>query len=408
MAAKFDVVIVGSGHAGAQAALALRQNKFAGTIALVGDELDPPYERPPLSKDYLAGEKPFERILLRKPEFWQERDIALFPGTRIETVDPNARTLTDADGNIMEYGDLIWATGGRPRTLPCGSDIGTAGVHAIRTKADVDQLVAELPQARKVVIIGGGYIGLEAAAVLVKTGREVTLVEAAPRILARVAGPDLSRFYEARHAREGVTLLVDTRTSCLKSVGGRVTGVELESGSELPADLVIVGIGIVPNVEPLLAAGAEGDNGVRVDGQCRTSLPHIYAVGDCALHENAFADGDAIRLESVQNANDQATVAAKVICGQEAVYEALPWFWSNQYDLKLQTAGLSAGHDDSVVRGDPAEGSFSVCYLKGGRLIAVDAVNRPKDFIQSQKLIKERRAVDRDRLADGSVLLKEL
>ncbi len=402
------MAIVGAGHAGAQAAIALRGQGYEGRIGLIGDEPDLPYERPPLSKDYLAGTKPFERMLLRKADFWEERGIILLPSTRIESVDAGAHELIDAEGEAIHYGQLIWAAGGEPRTLPCGSDVGLGGVHAIRTHADVQLLRKELEAAQDIAVIGGGYIGLEAAAVLTGLGKSVTVIEAQDRVLARVAGEPLSRFYQQRHEAEGVTFRLSTTTACLEGKNGQVRGVELSCGESLPCDLVIVGIGIVPNVQPLFACGAKGGNGVKVDGACRTSLPDVFAIGDCALHENAYAHGAEIRLESVQNANDMAGVVARVIAGQKASYDALPWFWSNQYDLKLQTAGLSPGADDAILRGDPADGKFSVCYMKEGRLIAIDAVNRPADFVQAQRLIREGASPDPAALADARVALKLL
>ena len=402
----YDVLIVGGGHGGAQAAIALRTQGFAGSIAILGREDEPPYERPPLSKEYLAREKPFERLYLRPREYWADKAVDLLLGREVTAVDPAARQVTCADGAVLAYGELVWATGGDPRRLTCpGAEL--AGVHYVRTRADVDALMAELPGVSRAVVIGGGYIGLEAAAVLTKLGKAVTLIEALPRVLARVAGEDLSRFYEAEHRAHGV----DLRTGCGVEAllgEGRVAGVRLADGTELPGDVVIVGIGIIPCVEPLLSAGAEGGNGVLVDGQCRTSLPHVFAIGDCAAHANGFAEGAVIRLESVQNANDQATVVAKVITGQEASYGATPWFWSNQYDLKLQTVGLSTGHDATVLRGDPAARSFTVVYLKQGQVIALDCVNCAKDYAQGRKLVEQRVAADPAALADPAIPLKEL
>lgn len=405
---EYGVAIIGAGHAGAQAAIALRKEGFAGTVALIGDEPDPPYERPPLSKDYLKDEKTFERMLIRRPDFWADKEIALLPATRIEAVDAATRRLRAAEGPAIQYGKLIWAAGGRPRPLPCGSDVGLRGVHAVRTRTDVDRLKAELPAARRAVIIGGGYIGLEAAAAMAGRGLDITVIEAEDRLLARVAGAHISAFYRRRHEAAGVRFLLATRTSCLRAEDGAVAGVELELGETLPADIVIVGIGILPNVEPLLAAGAEGDNGVMVDASCRTSLPDIWAIGDCARHRNPYAGGAAVRLESVQNANDQANVAAADICGRPAKYEALPWFWSNQYEVRLQTAGLSAGHDEAVLRGDPETGRFSVCYLKAGQLIAADCIGRPADFVQAQKLIAAGVHPQRAALEDPETPLKSL
>ncbi|MBO9711459.1 FAD-dependent oxidoreductase [Sphingomonas sp.] len=401
----FDVVIAGAGHAGAQAAIALRQNGFAGSIAMIGAEPELPYERPPLSKDYLAGEKPFERLLIRPAAFWAERAVTMLAGRRVASVDPAARTVS-AGGEAIGYGELVWAAGGSPRRLSCeGGDL--AGVHAIRTRADVDALIGELPGIARVVVVGGGYIGLEAAAVLAKLGKQVTVVEALDRVLARVAGEPLSRFYEAEHRAHGVTVRLGVQVEALEGTD-RVTGVRLAGGEVLPADAVIVGIGIIPEAAPLLEAGAQGGNGVLVDAQCRTSLPHVFAVGDCALHANRFAEGALIRLESVQNANDQATVAAKTILGIEAAYDAVPWFWSNQYDLKLQTVGLSIGHDAVVTRGDPAGRSFSLVYLRGGRVIALDCVNLVKDYAQGKRLVVDGVAAEPALLADAGVPLKEI
>jgi len=268
-------------------------------------------------------------------------------------------------------------------------------------------MIAELDRTARVAVIGGGYIGLEAAAVLRKLGKEVVLLEALDRVLARVAGEQLSHFYEKEHRDHGVDLRTGVMVESIVGEDGRATGVRLADG-EVIADMIIVGIGIVPAVEPLIAAGAQGGNGVLVDEHCRTSLADIYAIGDCAAHTNNFAGGATIRLESVQNANDQAATAAKAILGNPAPYDAIPWFWSNQYDLKLQTVGLSMGYDETVLRGDPASRSFSVVYLKAGRVIALDCVNAVKDYVQGRKLIIARTSPDKARLGDADVPLKEL
>ncbi len=402
----FEVLIVGGGHGGAQVAVMLRTQKFAGSVAIVGDEPELPYERPPLSKEYFAGEKEFERIQLRPARYWDERDVTMLLGTRVVGVDPAAHTVTTDGGETIGYGKLVWAAGGAPRMLPIpGGDL--PGVQGVRTRADADAMKAASETARQIVVIGGGYIGLEAAAVLTKAGKQVVLLEAQDRVLARVAGEALSRFYEKEHREHGVDLRLGV---CVEAIEGEahVTGVRLSDGEVIPADLVIVGIGIVPAVEPLLAAGAEGGNGVLVDRHCKTSLPDIYAIGDCAAHENPFAEGAVIRLESVQNANDQANVVARGICGDEAPYHAIPWFWSNQYDLKLQTAGLSTGHDRAVLRGDPATRSFSVVYLKQGRVIAIDCVNATKDYVQGRMIVTAGLQATPGQLADTRTPLKEL
>jgi 3-phenylpropionate/trans-cinnamate dioxygenase ferredoxin reductase subunit len=402
----YDVLIVGSGHGGAQAAIALRQLKFEGTIGIVGKEAELPYERPPLSKDYLAGEKPFERLLIRPASFWQERAVELTPRAEIVKVDVDARTATAADGRAFGYDRLIWAAGGKPRRLTCsGHDL--AGVHSIRSRSDVDLLKEELASAATAVIIGGGYIGLEAAAVLTKLGKRVVLLEALDRVLARVAGEPLSRFYEAEHRRHGVDVRLGASVECIEERNGGVEAVRLSSGERIPADLVVVGIGITPAVAPLFEAGAECSDGVHVDEHCRTSLAGIYAVGDCALHANRYAGGAAVRIESVQNAHDEATTAARHICGQPQPYDAVPWFWSNQYDLRLQTVGLSAGHDRSVIRGDPAERSFSLVYYRGGEIVALDCVNATRDYVQGRALVSARARLPEATVGDVRVSLKE-
>jgi 3-phenylpropionate/trans-cinnamate dioxygenase ferredoxin reductase component len=404
-----DVVIVGAGHGGAQAAIALRQSGFAGSILMIGREPDLPYERPPLSKEYLAREKDFERLLIRPARFWAEQRIKLALGREVVAVDPEAKELALLDGEWVGYGSLIWAAGGVPRRLSCaGADL--RGVHAVRTRADVDGLMAELAAgARRAVVIGGGYIGLEAAAALTKHGCSVVLLEALARVLARVAGEHLSEFYRRKHNAHGVDVRTDVSVSCIEGHEERTTGVRLSDGSIVPADLVIVGIGIAPCVGPLLDAGAAGANGVTVDAYCRTSLADVYAIGDCAAHPNPFADGAVIRLESVQNASDMANAVAKTICGMPSPYQATPWFWSNQYDLRLQTVGLSAGHDQAVLRSEHQDSdSFSVIYLRAGKVVALDCVNRVKDYVQGRKLVEKRALVVPERLADPNVALRDL
>lgn len=403
---RFDVVIVGGGHGGANAAVALRQRGYQGTLAIIGDDPNLPYERPPLSKEYLAGEKGFERILIRPPSFWTERSISTILGRRVLTVDPEAKILTLTSGERVEYGTLIWSAGGRARRMTCsGSHL--RGVHSVRSRADVDRIIDVLPQVSKVVVIGGGYIGLEAAAVLTKLGKRVIVLEAQDRVLARVSGPSLSAFFQSEHRARGADVRLNVAVDCV--VGDdKVSGVRLQDGEEISADLVIVGIGIIPEVEPLIEAGANGGNGVAVDAYCRTSLADVFAIGDCALHASRFADGMLVRLESVQNANDMATVAAKSIIGAPVSYDAVPWFWSNQYDLKLQTVGLSTGHDEEVIRGEPSSRSFSVIYLKGGKVSALDCVNATRDYVQGRALVLSGAEIDVTRLADTSVSLKEL
>ncbi len=404
---RYEVVIVGAGHGGAAAAIALRQNKFEGTIAMIGAEPELPYERPPLSKEYFSGERSLERILIRPPAFWGERDITMHLGQRVIAVDSDAHWLTLDDGSTVGYRHLIWATGGSPRRLAC-SGHNLAGVHTVRTRADADRMRGELDTTTRAVVIGGGYVGLEAAAVLAKFGKQVTVLEALDRVLARVAGAPLSRFYEAEHRAHGVDVRLGARVDCIEGKHGRVCGVRLADGEMLPCEMVIVGIGIVPAVEPLIAAGAEGGNGVAVDAHCRTSLPDVFAIGDCALHSNVFADNTRIRLESVQNANDQATVVVRGLTGNPIEYRAVPWFWSNQYDLRLQTVGLSIGHDQCVRRGDPATRSFSLIYLRDGKVIALDCVNATKDYVQGRALVIDGARIAPEQLADPATPLKEM
>ena len=427
MSDRVDVLVVGAGQGGAQAAAALRLHNYAGSIAIVGEEADLPYERPPLSKEYLAGEKAFERILLRPPTFWAEKSITLRVGVRVTQVDAAAHGARLSDGTALGYGTLIWAAGGHARRLTCsGHDL--VGVHSVRSRADVDRMRTELAATQRVVIVGGGYIGLEAAAVLRTLGKTVTVLEALDRVLARVAGEPLSRWYEAEHRAHGVDVRLGAQVVCIEEKDGRAVGVRVKhpaSGADeesVPADMVIVGVGIVPAVEPLLAAGATANmgtnGGVLVDLQGKTSLPDVYAVGDCAAHPNVHAHlpaGVVLRLESVQNAMDQATIAARAIAGSDERYLAIPWFWSNQYDLRLQTIGLSLGYDEIVVRGSLGRGegqrSFSLVYLRQDQVIALDCVNAARDYVQGKALIAAARAVtraDRATLADPTVPLKSL
>ncbi|HEX8653730.1 MAG TPA: FAD-dependent oxidoreductase [Allosphingosinicella sp.] len=395
----YDVAIVGTGHGGAQAAIQLRQLGFAGSIGFIGREPDLPYERPPLSKDYLAGERDYERLLIRPPGFWSERGIVVVTGRDVVRLDPKRRRLGCADGEEVGYGKLIWAAGGVPKRLACP---GAELAHAIRSRADVDRL-REALASRRVAVIGGGYIGLETAAVLRKLGKEVVLLEALDRVLARVAGEPLSRFVEARHRAEGVDLRLGASVAAVEE-----DAVTLANGGTVACDIVIAGVGIDAAAAPLLEAGAEGGNGVLVDRFCRTSLADVWAVGDCALHESRWAGGASIRLESVQNAHDMAATAARDIAGQPRPYDAVPWFWSNQYDLRLQSVGLWLGYDEIVTRGDPESGSFSLVYLAAGRVIALDCVNAVRDYAQGRKLVEQGARIAAPDLADRSRQLKEL
>ena len=404
-----DVVIVGSGHGGAQAAIALRQKGHEDSILMIGRDAVPPYERPPLSKEYLAGDKTFERIMIRPEKFWADKGIELRLGSGVSAIDPAAHSVTLSDGSEIGYRKLIWAGGADPRRLGI-TGANLKGIHYVRDKRDADAMMAALENgAKRAAIIGAGYIGLEAAAVLRKLGCEVTVLEMQDRVLARVAGEELSRFYEEEHRRQGVDVRLSQGVSEIIGEDGKVTGILLDNGETLDCDMIVVGIGIVPAVAPLIAAGAAGSNGVDVDVYCRTTLDDVFAIGDCAAHANPFADSAVIRLESVQNANDMANTVARAIMGDKEPYHALPWFWSNQYDLKLQTAGLNLGYDATVVRGDPADRKFTVVYLKEGRPIAFDCVNTMKDYVQGRKLLEAGvEAIDPALLADADVPLKEM
>jgi len=399
----YDCLIVGSGHGGVQAAVSLRQHGFSGSIGLVSDDRDLPYERPPLSKDYLAGTKPFERILIRPPEFWAIRNIDLLLGNEVTRLDATEKRVFCANGAAFGYGHLIWAAGGRPRKMTCaGHEL--RGIHSMRNRADVDGIIDDLESVQRVVVIGGGYIGLEAAAVLTKLGKAVVVLEAMDRVLARVAAEPLSRFYEKEHRDHGVDVRLGTGIESFVGQDGRLVGVRLTDGETLAADMAIVGIGILPCVEPLLAAGAVGRNGVDIDDHCRTSLANVFAIGDCAR----MVSGHGLRIESVQNASDQATAVTKTLCGEPVPYSAVPWFWSNQYVLRLQTIGLSSGYDQTVVRGDPNGRKFSVVYLREGVVIALDCVNAVKDYVEGRALVEGKARIAADTLADTGVTLKSM
>ena len=402
---KTGVLIVGAGHAGAQVALMLRKLGYSGAIALVGAEPDYPYERPSLSKGYLAGEDSLESITIRPKEVWDGEKVDVLLGRRIVQVVPDDQQAICGNGETISYDKLIWAAGGSPRQLsvPGGH---LSSIHVIRSRADVDALRAETAQAKNIVVIGGGYIGLEASSVLVGFGKRVTILEGQNRLLSRVAGPELSAFYAKEHRNKGVNVRLGTAIEEILGMDGRATGVRIAGGEILLADAIIVGIGIEPEVAPLIEAGAQGAlAGVKVDEFCRTTLSNIYAAGDCAAHPNRYADGALTRLESIQNAYDQATVVAKSIVGDPVSYDAVPWFWSEQYDLKLQTAGLLNDYDEVVLRGDPETRSFSVIYLKEDRVIALDCVNDVKSYAHGRRLISKGGECERNVLVDPSLPL---
>jgi 3-phenylpropionate/trans-cinnamate dioxygenase ferredoxin reductase subunit len=399
------LVIVGGGQAAAQAVQSLRQQNFAGAITLVADEPYPPYQRPPLSKKYLAGELARERLFLRPPTFYTERGVELLTGLRAEELEPTARRVRLADGRVLRYDRLLLATGSRVRTLDVPG-AGLRGVHYLRTIADVDGISASLTPGARAVLVGAGYIGLEVAAVLRQRGFEVTVLEAASRVMARAVSPEVSAAYERYHRDAGVAIHPGASVRALRGTE-RVDAVETTDGRSFPCDVAIVGIGVVPNVELAAAAGLACDNGILVDEFARTADPHVVAAGDCTNHPLPGL-GRRVRLESVPNAVHQAKIAAAALLGAPVPYSEVPWFWSDQYDLKLQIVGLAAGYDEVVVRGDPAARSFAAFYLAAGRLLAVDAVNSPREFLAAKRLVAERASVPQEKLRDPSVDLAAL
>jgi 3-phenylpropionate/trans-cinnamate dioxygenase ferredoxin reductase subunit len=378
-------VIVGAGQAGVQVAAELRAAGYAPPITLVGAETALPYHRPPLSKAYLTGEKSLDALQMRGAAFYVEQHITLMQGVAAAAIDAGARRVILEDGSALAYDHLVLATGASPRPLTCpGHDL--EGVLALRGLADADALKTRLTSARSLVVVGGGFIGLEAAASARKLGKDVALLEMQDRLMARAVGPDLSRHFAETHAAHGVSLHFGEGAAEIIGQGGRVVAVRTTAGRELPADIVLAGIGVNPNIELARAAGLATGNGIVVDTGQRTSEPSILALGDVCAFPEPRGHGH-IRLESVQNAVDQAKIVAASILGRPARYEAVPWFWSDQYDLKLQMVGLSHGHDAAEERGSRAENRFSIFYFKADRLIAIDSVNRPADHMRGRKLL---------------------
>ncbi len=398
-------VIVGASHAAAQLSVGLRQSGWEGGISVVGSEAIPPYHRPPLSKDYLGGDKHADELLIRPAAFYQQQDINLVLGTRVTALDRANKEIELHDGARIPYTKLALTTGAAVRKLPLtGSDLD--GVLYLRELSDVDRIRGYLGAGKSAVIIGGGYIGLETAASLRKQGMNVTVLEAQPRVLQRVTAPEVSAFYSRVHREEGVNIMTEAQVQAI-SGEGRVQGVTLSDGTHIDADLVIIGVGVIPATELAETAGLEVDNGIVVDEYARTSDHDIVAAGDCTNHYSAIYDR-RLRLESVQNATDQAKLAAGTLCGKLEAYNALPWFWSDQYDLKLQIAGLSQGFDRVVMRGDSESGrSFAAFYFSGERLLAVDAVNRPKEFMSVRRALTQGQSADPEVLADDSADIKQ-
>ena len=396
------IIIVGAGQAAGQAAASLRQEGYEDRIVMIGDEAVPPYQRPPLSKQYLSGEHDADKIMVRPAKFYEDRSIELRLGQTVTAINRTEKLVEIADESIS-YEKLIIATGSRPRKLNIeGSDL--TGIFYLRTKADVDEIRSAFSDARSLCIVGGGYIGLEVAAVAKSSGLDVHVLEMESRILQRVTTESMSAFYHDLHTSRGVAIYTETACSGFVGEDGRVTGVRC-GDSIIEADMVIVGIGIIPNVELAQSAGLEVDNGIVVDDHCQTSDPDIYAAGDCTNHPNPIL-GRRLRLESVPNAMDQARTAAANILGGDKTYAAVPWFWSDQYELKLQMVGFSSDGSSSVRRGDADNLQFAQFYLRDGAVVAVDAVNSPKEFMVAKQLYGK--VVDPARLADPATDLKEI
>lgn len=398
-------IIVGASHAAAQLAPGLRQEGWDGRIVVIGDDPHLPYHRPPLSKAYLAGEKGREDLLIRTAGAYARFDIEFRLGERVASIDREGRSVSLASGASLAWDKLALCTGTRVRAVELPG-AALPGVHYLRSMADIDRIRAGVCPGKRAVIVGGGYIGLETAAVLHQLGMHVSVLEMAPRVLARVSAPEVSAFFERVHREAGVA--IHTGVALARFEGsGRVEQVVSRDGERWAADLVVIGVGVLPNVELAANAGLAVDDGIVVDACARTSDPDIVAAGDCARHPSPWYG--AVRLESVPNATEQAKSAAAALCGKSKPYAALPWFWSDQYDIKLQIAGLNHGYDTLVVRGDRTAGrSFAAFYLKAGRLVAADCVNRPQEFMASKRLIAERIDVDAAQLVDEGFALKTL
>ena len=397
-------IIAGAGHAGGQTALSLRQAGYEGRIVVCGDEPVPPYQRPPLSKKYLSGELALERVFLRPESFYATHDIELRLGNAVREIEPERRSVVLDGGESLAYTDLVIATGSRPRRLDVpGSDLGN--VFYLRTLEDADAIGKELVAGRRLVVVGGGYIGLEIASTARGLGMEVCVVEAAERILGRVTAPEMSAYYTRAHRARGVDVRLSTGIVSFEG-DTAVRGVVC-AGETVPADVVVIGIGIVPDESLAATAGIPCDDGIVVDERCATAADHVYAVGDCTRHPNPILER-TLRLESVHNALEQARTAATNIAGTPAKYEQVPWFWSDQFDLKLQMVGMSQGYDTIVQRGSMDADDFAMFYLREGVLIAVDAVNRPREFMACRKLVPRRPSIDPVKLADESIPMKEM
>ena len=396
------VVIIGAGQAAAQTAASLRQEKFEDPITILGEESEFPYQRPPLSKDYLAGKIDFEKTLVRPPEFYSSKNITVNLNTKVIEIDPEKKIVSTALSEKYEYDDLVIATGSRARELRIpGSDLD--GIHYLRSSKDVNSIKNQMKTAKKLCIVGGGYIGLEVAAVASDLGIEVTILEMESRILKRVTTESMSQFYHSLHSRRGVEIVCNAQVKSFE--GANFVSSVITEQKTFKSDLVIVGIGILPNSELAEGSGIDCENGILVNENCKTSRENIYAIGDCSNHPNPILNR-RLRLESVPNAMEQARVAANNILGGDKNYSTIPWFWSDQYDLKLQMLGFSSDGELSVTRGEVSEEKFAVFYLTNQKIVAVDAVNSPKEFMLAKQLYGKR--ADPEQLSDVNFDLKKM
>lgn len=410
-AASSIAIIIGAGHAGGELAIALRNEGWEGRILLLGEEAHLPYHRPPLSKAYLAGSVEKASLSIRPQAAYDKANVEFFGNVRVVRIDRANKRLELADGKQLAYDKLAIATGGRPRPLAVPNAAAAercANFHYLRTLDDVELIRAQMAPGKRLAIVGGGYIGLEVAAAAVAQGLQVTVLEALPRVLQRVTAAELSAYYERKHREAGVDIRTGVQVADLELTDAAVSAVLCADGSRLEADLVVVGIGLIANTELAAEAGLAVDNGILVDEYARTDDPDIHAAGDCTNHPNPVL-GRRLRLESVPNALEQSRVAAATMAGKlHKSYASVPWFWSDQYELKLKMVGLSQGFERLVLRGDPLSDSFSAFYLKDGKVLAADTVNRPQDFIAAKRLVAEGIPVTAEQLADDSRPLKEL
>ena len=398
-----DILIVGAGQATGQLLISLKQKKYKGKIKVFADEKYYPYQRPPLSKKYLSGELSYERLFIKQRKFFDELDVEFNLSCRVEKISTNKKQIQTKEGQ-HNYERLVIATGTRPRRI--STDLQESkNIYYLRNIEDAEKIKHSIKKNQSIVIIGGGYIGLEVAATAIKFGCEVTVIEQQDRVMKRVVSKEVSNFFEDYHLSQGVRFIFNDEINSIKRVNNKHE-ISLSTGKIIHADSILVGIGGIPNTEIAENTDIEINNGISIDSKCKTNINNIFSMGDCT---NFWSElyGKKIRLESVQNAIDQAKVLADNIMNIDSRYDSVPWFWSDQYDLKLQIAGLSEGYDETILRGDKKTKSFSCLYLKEGKIIAIDAINRPKDFIQSKVLIQEKRRIDREKASNDDIELKQ-